>query len=111
MLQFYPPKMLLVKVIWCPPIAGWIKGNCDGAFAYGKVACGAIFRNMFGQFMGAFAEGLNFGKSLFADLSGAMRSIEFAKSKNWNNFWLETNSMLVVQAFKKSRHCSLAIKE
>jgi len=28
----HPPRMLLVKeIIWCPPIAGWIKGNCDGA--------------------------------------------------------------------------------
>jgi len=28
-----------------------------------------------------------------------MRSIEFAKSKNWNSFWLETDPKLVVQAF------------
>lgn len=85
----HPPRMLLEKeVIWCPQIACWIKGNCDGAFASGKAACGEIFRNKFGQFMGAFAEVLNFGNSLFAKLNGAMRSIEFAKSKNWSSFWL-----------------------
>lgn len=50
--------------------------------------------------MGCFAEGLNSGNSLFAELIGAMRSIEFASSKNWRNFWLETDSMLVVQAFR-----------
>ena len=95
-----PSRLLLVKeVLWCPPLPGWIKGNCDGAFASGKASCGVIFRNKFGQFMGAFAEGLNFGNSLFAELSGAMRSIEFAKSKNWNSFWLETDSKLVVQTF------------
>lgn len=50
--------------------------------------------------MGCFAEGLHNGNSLFAELIGAMRSIEFAISKNWRNFWLETGSMLVAQAFK-----------
>lgn len=46
-----PPKMLIVKeVFWCPPIVGWIKGNCDGAFASGKASCGGIFRNCFGHF-------------------------------------------------------------
>jgi len=99
--SIHPPRLLLVKeVFWSPPIDGWIKGNCDGAFASGKASCGAIFRNRLGQFLGAFAEGLSFGNSLFAELIGAMRSIEFAKSKNWNNFWLETDSRLVVQAFK-----------
>jgi len=99
--SIHPPKMLIVKEVFCcPPIPGWIKGNCDGAFASGKAACGAIFRNNLGQFLGCFAEGLNYGNSLFSELSGAMRSIEFASSKNWSNFWLETDSMLVVQAFR-----------
>ena len=81
--SIHPPKPLLVKeVIWSPPISGWIKGNYDGAFAAGKAACGAIFRNSMGQFMGCFAEGLHSGNSLFAELIGAMRSIEFAISKN-----------------------------
>jgi len=61
---------------------GWIKRNCDGAFASGKVACGAIFINNLGQFLGCFAEGLNFGNSLIAELSGAMRSIKLTSSKN-----------------------------
>lgn len=65
--SIHPPKLLIVKeVISSPPISGWIKGNCDGAFAAGKAACGAIFRNSKGQFMGRFAEGLNNGNSFFA---------------------------------------------
>jgi ribonuclease HI len=102
-ISIHPPRSVLVKeVLWCPPIHSWIKGNCDGAFASGKAACGGIFRNSLGQFLGCFAEGLSYGNSLFAELCGAMRSIEFAQSKSWNNFWLETDSMLVVQAFKNS---------
>jgi len=87
-----PPKISVVKeVIWSPPIAGWIKCNCDRAFTAGKASCGAIFRNAKGQFLGCFAEGLHNGNSLFAELIGAMRSIEFASSKSWKNFWLETD--------------------
>jgi len=62
------------------------KGNCDGAFASGKVVYGGIFINRLGQFLGCFAEGLAFGNTLSAELFGAMKSIEFAKSKNWSNF-------------------------
>jgi hypothetical protein len=32
--------------------------------------------------------------------SDDMRAIEIANSNNWNNFWLETNSALVVMFFK-----------
>ncbi|XP_024630619.1 uncharacterized protein [Medicago truncatula] len=65
--SIHPLKLLIVKeVISSPPISGWIKGNCDGAFAAGKAACGAIFRNSKGQFMGCFAEGLNNGNSFCA---------------------------------------------
>jgi hypothetical protein len=31
-----------------------------------------------------------------------MRAIEIAADKNWSNLWLETDSTLVVMAFKSS---------
>lgn len=43
------------------------------------------------------------GKSYFVELCGAMRAIEYANSKSWNNIWLETDSMLVVRAFMDAR--------
>lgn len=44
--SIHPPKLLIVmEVVWSPPVSGWIKGNCDGAFAAGKAVCGANFRN------------------------------------------------------------------
>jgi ribonuclease HI len=39
--------------------------------------------------------------SFFAELSGALRAIEIAFANNWSNFWLETDSSLVVNAFTK----------
>jgi ribonuclease HI len=36
----------------------------------------------------------------FAVLSGALRAIEPAHQNQWLNLWLETDSILVVKAFK-----------
>jgi len=62
--------------------------------------CGGIFRNNEAECIGCFAQNLGLGSSLFAELSGAMQAIEIAHSKGWFNFWLETDSMLVLLAFK-----------
>jgi hypothetical protein len=48
----------------------------------------------------AFAEPLRIATSFFAKLSGALKAIEIASSDHWSYLWLETNSMLVVNAFK-----------
>lgn len=37
--------------------------------------------------------------ALHAELIGATRAIETAYHRNWINFWLESDSMLVVMAF------------
>jgi ribonuclease HI len=50
--------------------------------------------------MCAFAEPLGIATSFFAELSGALKAIEIAFSNHWNHLWLETDSMLVVNAFK-----------
>jgi len=64
------------------------------------VACGGIYRNNEVVCIGCFAQNLGFDSSLIAELSGAMQAIEIAYRKNWRNLWLETDSMLVVLAFK-----------
>ncbi|KEH37145.1 hypothetical protein MtrunA17_Chr2g0294011 [Medicago truncatula] len=45
---------------------------------------------------------LEFSETLKTELCGAMRAIGVASQKQWNFLWLETDSMLVVQAFKSS---------
>jgi len=47
-----------------------------------------------------FGENTGIGNSLRAEISSAMRTIEIANSYNWNNFWLETDSELVIKALK-----------
>ncbi|PNX89856.1 70 kDa peptidyl-prolyl isomerase, partial [Trifolium pratense] len=38
--------------------------------------------------------------AFMAELCGAMRAIEIAYCRNWKNLWLESDSTLVVMAFK-----------
>jgi len=92
----------IIEVLWYPPIFDWIKCNTDGAAGGipSNVACGGIFRNNEVECIGCFARNLGLGSSLFVELSGAMHAIEIAHSKGWFNFWLETDSMLVMLAFK-----------
>jgi hypothetical protein len=58
------------------------------------------FLGIITDFLCAFAEPLGIATSFFAELRGALKAIEIAFSNNWNHLWLETDSMLVVNAFK-----------
>jgi len=96
-----PPKAPVIKeVLWCPPPPHWIKGNTDGASTSTSSTCGVIFRNSDANIMLCLAENLGSVPALYAELMGAMRAIETAFDKGWHNLWLESDSSLVVLAFK-----------
>jgi len=96
-------RQICKEVTWQPRLFNWIKCNCDGASAGNIASFRGIFRNNKVLFLGCLAEGLGPGNSYYVDLCGAMQSIEFANSNNWRNLWLESDSMLVVKAFKDVR--------
>ncbi|GAU50480.1 hypothetical protein TSUD_409650 [Trifolium subterraneum] len=87
---------------WLPPLSNWVKCNTDGASTNASSACGGLFRNSNADFLYGFAENPCISSAFVAELCGAMNAIEIAASKNWNNLWLETDSTLVVLAFKSS---------
>jgi hypothetical protein len=47
-----------------------------------------------------FAENIGRKSAFKVELCGAMRAIELANYRNWKNLWLESDSSLVVLAFK-----------
>jgi ribonuclease HI len=79
-----------------------VKCNTDGASTSSSSSCGGLFRNSNADFFYGFAENTGIASAFVAELCGAMNAIEIAASKNWNNLWLETDSTLVVLAFKSS---------
>ena len=99
----HPPKAPLIKeIFWNPPLPLWMKCNTDGSANNSTTVCGGIFRNYKADFVFCFAENTGVGNALHAELSGAMRAIEIAASRNWTHLWLELDSSLVVNAFKSN---------
>jgi ribonuclease HI len=90
------------EILWHPPLLNWVKCNTDGASNGnpGIASCGGVFRDSNADFLFAFAEPLGIASSYSTELCGAMKAIEIAYNKRWNNIWLETHSTLVVAAFK-----------
>ncbi|GAU36890.1 hypothetical protein TSUD_220590 [Trifolium subterraneum] len=99
--NIHPSKLTTFReVIWQPPIAHWVKCNIDGASTPSSSACGGVFRNSSVDFLCGFANNIGKTSAFIAELWGAMTAIDIAASKNWSNLWLETDSNLVVMAFK-----------
>jgi len=99
-ISIHPPRAPQIKeVIWNPPLPTWTKGNTDGSANSLSSACGIIFRNCLSDCILCVAENIGTGDAFQAELCGAMRAIEIAHQRNWINFWLETDSKLVVMAF------------
>ena len=103
--NLHPPKPQVIKeVIWSPPVFNWVKCNTDGASHRnpGMAACGGLFRSDDSELLGAFAVNLGLTSAIFSELIRAMVAIEIAHHKGWHSLWLETDSMLVLLAFKSS---------
>jgi len=99
-IAIHPPRVPEIKeVLWTPSMINWIKGNTDGSTSNTTSACGIIFRDHVADCLLCLSENLGPGDALRAELCGSMRAIEVAHQKNWLNFWLESDSMLVVRAF------------
>jgi hypothetical protein len=99
----HQPRITVLKeVCWEQPILNWIKCNIDGASNGnpGFSSYGGVFRDHEANLTFAFAEPLGISTSYVAEICGAMRAIEIAFQKQWLHLWLETNSSLVVDAFK-----------
>lgn len=102
-IEIHPPRAPTIKeVYWHPPIASWVKCNTDGAATAISSSCGGIFRDNNADFICCFAENLPGVNSFVAEICGALRAIEIAAQRNWRNLWIETDSSLVVLAFKSS---------
>jgi len=90
--------------MWQPHIFESVKCDSDGAAVglNGLAACGGIFRNMNAYHLGSFAVNIDNGNALEPELIGAILAVEIAYQNNWAKLWLETDSKLVVAAFKSN---------
>lgn len=75
--------------------------NVDGSSrgSPGTSACGGIFRDSNGVFLGAFAFPIGISTAFRAELNATMKAIDLAALHSWSSLWLETDSTLVHAAF------------
>jgi ribonuclease HI len=81
-----------VPVSWNTPSAPWLKVNADGAVRDGLAACGAIFGDSTGGFMGGFSCRLHVTSVLHTKLLAFIIAIEQAHQWGWLHVWVESDS-------------------
>ncbi|KAL6206588.1 hypothetical protein ACLB2K_023836 [Fragaria x ananassa] len=91
-------------VLWHPPLSPWIKLNTDGLAKGnpGLAACGGVFRDYQGHFIGGFTTPIGHHNAFFSELLAVIIGIELAFQLGWQHVWLECDSTSVVECFSKS---------
>ncbi|XP_068316385.1 uncharacterized protein [Pyrus communis] len=89
--------LFIVPVLWHPPHFSWVKVNTDGLAKgnSGHAACGGVFRDSAGYFLGGFSVSLGYHTSFYAEL----HAVELAHAQGWQNLWLESDSSSVISCF------------
>lgn len=96
-----PLEPRIIQVSRCFPNHNWINYNTDEA-SRGNLEIltyGDIFRDNLGIFLRAFSVKIKVYTYFQAGLREILFAIEYANKKNWINFWLKIDSMLVFVHF------------
>ncbi|XP_024190514.1 uncharacterized protein LOC112194518 [Rosa chinensis] len=84
------------------PPGSWFKANSDGSFRdLNQAGYGAIFRNSDATFLDAFSCNAQVSCAIDAELLAVLEVIKVAKERGWFPLWIETDSRLALQYFKK----------
>ncbi|PNX85809.1 ribonuclease H [Trifolium pratense] len=89
-----------VLVSWKSPSAPWLKENTDCSVRNSVAACGAIFRDYTGGFLGGFSCQLHVSSVLHTEILAIIIAIEQAHQRGWLHVWIESDSQIVIQASK-----------
>ncbi|XP_024177862.1 uncharacterized protein LOC112183758 [Rosa chinensis] len=91
-------------VLWHPPISPWVQLNTDGLAKGnpGPAACGGVFRDGTGHYIGGFCHGLGNQTGFFAELMGVILGIDYAFQFGWRYIWLESDSTSVLACITSS---------
>lgn len=90
----------IVSVCWKPPSAPWVKVNTDGSVLNNSGACGGLFRDHLGTFLGAFVGNLGRCSVFDTEVSGFILVMEHAALHGWYNIWLESDASSALMVFK-----------
>ena len=92
----------IILVSWKAPSAPWFKVNTDGSVVGSSGACGGLFRDHSGAFLGAYACNIGNSSVFFAEVYGYILAMEYAANHGWRNIWLESDSTSALAVFKNT---------
>ena len=75
----------IITVHWKAPTPPWMKVNTDGLVVGNHVACGGLFRDHLGTFLGAFTCNLGIASVFSSEIQGFIFTLEFAAQNGWSN--------------------------
>jgi ribonuclease HI len=94
-------NIVTFDICWQLPSNCTVKANVDGS-AVGNpssASIGVVFRDKEAKFWGGFVHNIGHATTFMAELCASMFAIEKAAEKNWQQIWIETDSVLVTKAF------------
>jgi len=90
----------VVSVGWKAPSAPWLKVNSNDSVIGNHGACGGLFRDHLGNFLGAFTCNLGISFVFTVEVHSFILAMEYAAQNGWTNIWLESDSTSALLVFK-----------
>jgi len=69
-----------------------LKVNTDGFVLDGHAACGGLFRDSSGSFLGDFVCNISAASVFHSEVLAFILAMEHAAQHGWQNIWLESDS-------------------
>jgi hypothetical protein len=91
----------IFSVHWKAPSPPWLKVNTDGSVVGNHAACGSLFHDHLGTFLGAFACNLGDATVFSFEIQGFMFAPKFAAKNGWRHVWLESDFTSALMAFEQ----------
>jgi len=89
----------IIPVLWKAPSSPWLKVNTDGSVIAGHAACGDLFRDSRGSFLGAFCCNIGEASIFHSEVLAIILAMEHASSHGWRNIWLKSDSFSALLIF------------
>jgi len=82
-LAHYRTVKEIIPVVWKAPTSTWLKVNTDGSVIDGHAACGGLFRDSRGSFLGAFVCNIGAASVFHSEVLAFILAMEHAANHGW----------------------------
>jgi ribonuclease HI len=84
--------------------------NTNGSVIENHGACGCLFRDHLGTFLGTCACNMGLSSVFYAEIHGFILAMEYVTHYGWRNKWLESDSTSALSIFKNRSLVSVMLR-